>query len=607
MSVHKKSREEIKLMRHAGNVVALVHQEMAKIIEPGVSTKFLDEAAAKIIKENKCIPTFLGYNGFPATICASVNSQVVHGIPSENCILKEGDIISIDVGATYHGLVGDGAWTYPVGNISDECKMLLETTERSLMAGISKMRDGALLDDVSGAVEDVAKEKNLGIVRQYGGHGVGHHTTGVGRILHIVIDVQDHGKGLFAGVVGHTAPLFNLSELACSQAEAEDEQSQYLVIRSHDVLLVLRSASLFREFLLGTLDHLGGDVDGDTGHEAEHHHSGHAVDEASVGGEVGLYQLEDNGAQAAEDGQAEGCADAVALDVLCGNCANLGANGSTDEHDKSGNQFGTPLQGVGGSAVQAGDGNFKEVGADCDVGRAANEVHQGGHTDEAAADAEDTGENASEEGHADGEPCGAVDAGLMEVDHRGDLDGVELGSPVKAGGLFVKDFALGSGFAFLLLAQGHVMEDHPGHEDEQDNVEPADNLIDAAEAFELHDYLGADFHADHGTDKHGQTELVVDVAEAAVTHGGNERFTSHVSHVGTNGEGHRETKDVQAGGNHPGAAHAEEAADDADTKTQDDEAGPENGAAGNGHQNIQPVHNVPPYSAAFLCLRSMPM
>ena len=439
------------------------------------------------------------------------------------------------------------------------------------------------------------------------GHGVGHHTTGVGRILHIVIDVQDHGKGLFAGVVGHTATLFNLSELACSQAEAEDEQSQYLVIRSHDVLLVLRSASLFREFLLGTLDHLGGDVDGDTGHKAEHHHSGHAVDEASIGGEVGLYQLEDNGAQAAEDGQAEGCADAVALDVLCGNCANLGANGSTDEHDKSGNQFGTTLQGVGGSAVQAGDGNFKEVGADCDVGRAANEVHQGGHTDEAAADAEDTGENASEEGHADGEPCGAVDAGLMEVDHRGDLDGVELGSPVKTGGLFVKDFALGSGFAFLLLAQGHVMEDHPGHEDEQDNVEPADNLIDAAEAFELHDYLGADFHAHHGTDKHCQTELVVNVAEAAVTHGGNKGFTSHVSHVGTNGEGHRETKDVQAGGNHPGAAHAEEAADDADTKTQDDEAGPENGAAGNGHQNIQPVHNVPPYSAAFLCLRSMPM
>lgn len=174
MTVHKKSREEIKLMKEAGNIVALVHQEMKKIIEPGLSTKDLDEAAMKIIKEHKAIPTFLGYNGFPASICASINGEVVHGIPSEKTILKEGDIISIDVGATYRGLVGDGAWTYPVGNISDECKMLLETTEKALFAGIEKMRDGALLDDVSGAVEDVAKSKNLGIVRQYGGHGVGH-------------------------------------------------------------------------------------------------------------------------------------------------------------------------------------------------------------------------------------------------------------------------------------------------------------------------------------------------------------------------------------------------------------------------------------------------
>lgn len=174
MTVHKKSREEIKLMKEAGNIVALVHQKMKKIIEPGLSTKDLDEAAMKIIKEHKAIPTFLGYNGFPASICASINGEVVHGIPSEKTILKEGDIISIDVGATYRGLVGDGAWTYPVGNISDECKMLLETTEKALFAGIEKMRDGALLDDVSGAIEDVAKSKNLGIVRQYGGHGVGH-------------------------------------------------------------------------------------------------------------------------------------------------------------------------------------------------------------------------------------------------------------------------------------------------------------------------------------------------------------------------------------------------------------------------------------------------
>ena len=173
MAIHKKSKEEIKLMKMAGNIVALVHQEMKRIIEPGISTKYLDEVATKIIKENKAIPTFLGYNGYPATICASVNGEVVHGIPSDKTILKDGDIISVDVGATFRGLVGDSAWTYPVGNISDECKMLLETTERSLFAGIAKMRDNALLEDVSGAIEDVANEKKLGIVRQYGGHGVG--------------------------------------------------------------------------------------------------------------------------------------------------------------------------------------------------------------------------------------------------------------------------------------------------------------------------------------------------------------------------------------------------------------------------------------------------
>lgn len=173
MAVRKKSRDEIKLMKEAGNIVALVHQEMRRIIEPGISTKYLDDVAMKIIKDNKAIPTFLGYSGFPACICASINGEVVHGIPSENTILKEGDIVSIDVGATYRGLVGDGAWTYPVGKISDECKMLLETTEKALFAGIEKMRHNALLEEVSGAIEDVANAKKLGIVRQYGGHGVG--------------------------------------------------------------------------------------------------------------------------------------------------------------------------------------------------------------------------------------------------------------------------------------------------------------------------------------------------------------------------------------------------------------------------------------------------
>jgi methionyl aminopeptidase len=172
--IHKKSRDEIKRMRHAGHIVALVHQKMREVIEPGISTKELDSIAHDIIRIERAIPTFLGYHGFPGCICASINEQVVHGIPNENVKVKEGDIISIDVGATYAGMVGDGAWTYPVGKVSEECQRLLKTTEEALFAGIAQMKAGNVLDDVSGAVEAVALREKLGIVRQYGGHGVGH-------------------------------------------------------------------------------------------------------------------------------------------------------------------------------------------------------------------------------------------------------------------------------------------------------------------------------------------------------------------------------------------------------------------------------------------------
>lgn len=171
--ITRKSKDEIKKMRQAGHIVALVHQEMKRLIEPGISTKELDNAATKIIKGNKAIPTFFGYNGFPASICASLNEEVVHGFPTEKKILTEGDIISIDVGATYAGLVGDSAWTYAVGKISAEKARLLKATEESLMAGASQMIHGNLLEQVAGAIEDVAIRENLGIVRQYGGHGVG--------------------------------------------------------------------------------------------------------------------------------------------------------------------------------------------------------------------------------------------------------------------------------------------------------------------------------------------------------------------------------------------------------------------------------------------------
>lgn len=172
--INKKSREEIKRMRHAGHIVALVHQKMKEVVEPGISTKELDNIAMQIIKENRAVPTFLGYNGFPACICTSINEQVVHGIPSEKVILKEGDIIAIDVGATYGGMVGDSAWSYRVGKVSDDVDKLMRVTEESLFAGIEQMRPGNVLDDISKAIEAVAVREGYGIVRQYGGHGVGH-------------------------------------------------------------------------------------------------------------------------------------------------------------------------------------------------------------------------------------------------------------------------------------------------------------------------------------------------------------------------------------------------------------------------------------------------
>ena len=201
-------------MKHAGHIVALVHKAMKENIRPGLSTKDLDDIAMDVIKSNKAIPTFLGYNGFPASICTSINENVVHGIPSKNVILKEGDIISVDVGATYGGMVGDSAWTYPVGEISDELKHLLKVTEESLYAGISQMRAGNVLDDISSAIEAVANRENFGIVRQYGGHGVGH-------VMHEEPFLYNYSVGdktlIKAGYVIAIEPMINLG---CDEVES---------------------------------------------------------------------------------------------------------------------------------------------------------------------------------------------------------------------------------------------------------------------------------------------------------------------------------------------------------------------------------------------------
>lgn len=170
-----KSQREIELMREAGRIVALVHQAMKKAIVPGVSTLELDEIAEKVIRDAGAIPNFKGYGGFPNTICASINEVVVHGIPKKGTILKEGDIISIDVGANYKGYHGDSAWTYAVGSISKEDQQLLDVTEEALFAGLAVVKPGINLSDISHAVQESVRshQHQYGIVEEYTGHGIG--------------------------------------------------------------------------------------------------------------------------------------------------------------------------------------------------------------------------------------------------------------------------------------------------------------------------------------------------------------------------------------------------------------------------------------------------
>ena len=160
-------------MRQAGRIVVEVHEALRERIKPGVTTADLDALAYEIITKRDAKPSFKGYKGFPASICASINQEVVHGIPNKKRVLQEGDIIAIDVGATYKGFVGDAAFTAGVGRVSQVASKLIETTEGALFAGISQVYAGKFLDDISGAIQDYAEVRGFSVVREYVGHGVG--------------------------------------------------------------------------------------------------------------------------------------------------------------------------------------------------------------------------------------------------------------------------------------------------------------------------------------------------------------------------------------------------------------------------------------------------
>ncbi len=168
-----KSPREISLMKEAGRIAAMAHKAVKEAIKPGISTYELDQIAEKVIRDNGATPSFKGYNGFKGSICASINEVVVHGIPSRTKILKEGDIISVDIGACYKGYHGDVCYTYPVGKISLEDELLLKATEDALYVGLSKIKAGVHLGDVSNAIEEHAHKFNFSIVEEFTGHGVG--------------------------------------------------------------------------------------------------------------------------------------------------------------------------------------------------------------------------------------------------------------------------------------------------------------------------------------------------------------------------------------------------------------------------------------------------
>jgi len=203
-----KSQREIELMREAGRILDLTRHMLETHIKPGISTLQLDALAEDFILKLGATPSFKGYHGFPGSICTSINEVVVHGIPSSKHVLKEGDIITLDFGVNYKGYHADSATTYPVGQVSDEVKKLLEITEKSLYVGLEQAKPGNYVSDISHAIESFVKPFGYGIVEEFTGHGIG-------RSLHEDPYVPNFGKPkqgpvLKPGMTFCVEPMLNL-------------------------------------------------------------------------------------------------------------------------------------------------------------------------------------------------------------------------------------------------------------------------------------------------------------------------------------------------------------------------------------------------------------
>lgn len=206
--IYLKTDEEIELMREANQLVGKTLAEVAKHIKPGISTLELDRVAEEFIRDHGAVPAFLGYGGFPNSLCTSVNEHVVHGIPSAKHILKDGDIVSVDCGTKLNGFTGDSAYTFAVGEISSEVEALLRTTKESLYVGIEQAAAGHWVGDIGAAIQAYCEKRGFHVVRELVGHGIGHD-------MHESPEVPNYGhKGtgalLRAGMCICIEPMINL-------------------------------------------------------------------------------------------------------------------------------------------------------------------------------------------------------------------------------------------------------------------------------------------------------------------------------------------------------------------------------------------------------------
>lgn len=207
MPITRKSQREIELMQEAGRILALTHYELAKEVKPGMSTKDIDTLGETIIRDYGCIPSFLNYCGYPASICVSVNDEVVHGIPSDKHIIQDGDIVSLDAGVIYKGYHSDAARTLIVGAASEEARRLVEVTRQSFFEGIQYARPGYHISDIGRAIQEYVEANGFSVVRDLVGHGVG-------RRLHEKPDIpnfvdQKKGPRIKPGMTLAIEPMVN--------------------------------------------------------------------------------------------------------------------------------------------------------------------------------------------------------------------------------------------------------------------------------------------------------------------------------------------------------------------------------------------------------------